>query len=148
MLVGINFDRLIAERRAQKIDKISINNNIRVLNVQESGVVTKQSDKAIDIQFEFSAKFEPNVGQILITGTAIYVLPKKKTIQVLKEWKKNKKLPDDIVAEVLTALLARANVEAILLAKEVNLPPTIPMPKVEPPRKKSKDKNKDNSYIG
>ncbi len=151
MIVGFNFNRLIAERRIQKVGRININNNIRIMNVEESDVVTQKNASALNISFEFSSNYtsdkskeKSDVGQILITGSAVYVDDKRKILSMLKTWNKDKKLPEDIISGVLTELLTRANIEAVILSKEVNLPPPMPMPRVGPMKKGKAD----NSYIG
>ena len=41
-----------------------------------------------------------------------------------------KKIAKDIMSRVLNAVLAKCNIEALILSQEVNLPPPIPLPKV------------------
>ena len=49
----------------------------------------------------------------------------------LKNWKKNKAVPKDTMNEILNVILMRCNVEALILSRDVNLPPPIPLPKIQ-----------------
>ena len=51
--------------------------------------------------------------------------------EIVKGWKKNKQVPKETMTEVLNTILARCNVSALMLSRDVNLPPPIPLPKVE-----------------
>ena len=44
---------------------------------------------------------------------------------------KDKKIPKEVMTPVLNNILAKSNVEALVLSRELNLPPPIPLPKVE-----------------
>ena len=51
--------------------------------------------------------------------------------EILKSWKKSKQVPKETMTEILNTVLMRCNVEALMLSRDVNLPPPIPMPKVQ-----------------
>ncbi len=144
MILGVNFSKLIADRiNNNATGSININNNIKINEIKESKIFTAKGDKALEIEFEFTSKYEPSIAQIIIIGTAIYVNKEKASKDILKEWEKDKKISEKYVEEILSALLMKANVEAVLLSKEINVPPPIPMPRV------GKNGNDgDNSYIG
>ena len=147
MIVGINFTKLIADRLGETAGRIDINNNIRISNVNEAKLVTAKGDKALEIEFEFTSKYEPNLAQLLLIGKAVYVNKEKEAKEIFNGWKKNKKVPEKYLEEILSGLLMRANVEAVLLSKEINIPPPIPLPRIGK-KSASKVKSGDNSYIG
>ncbi len=147
MIVGINFTKLIADRLGETAGRIEINNNIRISNISEAKLITAKGDKALEIEFEFTSKYEPNLAQLIIVGKAVYVNKEKNAKEILKGWEKDKKVPEEYLEEILSGLLMRANVEAVLLSKEINIPPPIPMPRVGK-KNTSRVKSGDNSYIG
>ena len=63
-------------------------------------------------------------------GFLTFVDEPKKIVDFIDSWKKDKKLPKEVMSSVLNTILSRCNVEAMLLSREVNLPPPIPLPKV------------------
>ena len=91
--------------------------------------------------FEFTSKYEPKLGTILLGGDVLFLTDSKKSKEILDGWKKDKKVPKEIMAGILNTVLARCNIQALILSQEVNLPPPIPLPKV-------KVGNKDKNYIG
>ena len=59
-------------------------------------------------------------------------------------WKKEKKLSMGLTTLVANTILSKANVKALMLSQEVNLPPQIQLPKVTP----AKSDSKRSEYIG
>ena len=129
-ILGINFTKIEAERKAPLKGKISINNNIAIKEVKKQDFKI-QSQESVKVDFEFVAKYDPNMGHITITGDTVLVNPPEKTKEILDLWKKDKKLPDDVLSVVMNNLLTKCNIEAIIIGREVGLPPTLNMPKVK-----------------
>jgi hypothetical protein len=129
-IAGINFTKLTAERKAPLVGKININNNIIIADIKKSDFKLPNQE-SITIEFDFSAKYDPEIGRILVSGEVLFIEQPKKVDEIIAQWKKDKKLPDDILANIMNSLLTRCNVEAIILSREVGLPPTLNMPKVK-----------------
>ena len=129
-ILGINFTKIDAERKAPIKGKININNNIVIEDVKKHDF--KLSDQeSLRIEFKFTADYNPNIGTIVIKGDTIIVDLPKKIEEILKQWKKDKKLPEDILAQVMNNLLTKCNIEALVVGREVGLPPTLNMPKIK-----------------
>lgn len=129
-VLGINFTKINAERKGALEGKINISNNIIVTDVKKHDFKLS-GQESVRIEFKFTADYNPNIGSIVIEGETIIVDQPKKLEEVLAQWKKDKKLPDDILAQVMNNLLTKCNVEALLVGREVGLPPTLNMPKVK-----------------
>jgi len=129
-ILGINFTKIVSERKAPIKGQISINNNIAITNV-EKHEIKLQNQQSVKIEFEFTAKYDPNMGNIIIQGEVVVVNPPEKIKEILEQWKKDKKLPDDVLAPVMNNLLTKCNIEALVVGREVGLPPTLNMPKVK-----------------
>ncbi len=129
-ILGINFTKINAERKAAIKGKININNNIAITAVKKHDLKIP-GQESLDIGFKFTAKYDPNIGTITIDGDAIIVDQPKKTEEILNQWKKDKKLPEDVLAQVMNNLLTKCNIEALVIGREVGLPPTLNMPKVK-----------------
>ena len=131
-IVGFNFTKILAEKKTGVKGNVDIKNNVSVKNVETTDLTlgsTKQ--KALKFSFEFSSDYSPNVGQILFNGDIIYMNEAAKQDEIMKNWKKNKEVPKDVMSEILNTILMRCNVEALMLSRDINLPPPIPMPKVQ-----------------
>ena len=55
--------------------------------------------------------------------------------EIIKNWKKDKKLPKEIMTSVMNSVLNKCNIQALILSQTVNLPPPIPLPKVQAEKK-------------
>ena len=142
MIVGFGFTKLSAEKNEAAKGKIDINNNVSIKNVEESDLsLGKEKQNALKFIFEFTSKYEPSVGTILFEGEVLYLEDPKKVKEILNSWKKDKKIDKELMAGVLNTVLTKCNVQALILSQEVNLPPPIPMPKVQ-------IANPEKEYIG
>jgi len=132
MIVGFGFTKLSAERKEAAKGKIDINNNVTIKNVEESDLALgKDNQNVLRFIFEFTSKYEPAIGNILFEGELLYLEEPKKAKEILSSWKKDKKIPKELMAGLLNTILTKCNVQALILSQEVNLPPPIPLPKVQ-----------------
>ena len=131
-IVGFDFTKIDAEKKAPIKGKISINNNVAIKNVEEQNLhLGNEKQNAIKFQFEFTSKYDPGIGAITLGGDIIFMGDPKKVKEILDGWKKDKKLPKDISANILNNVLTRCNVQALILSRDLNLPSPIPLPKVQ-----------------
>jgi hypothetical protein len=129
-IAAINFTKISAERNSELKGKININNNIVITDIKPLDFKLPNQE-SVKIEFDFNSKYDPNIGTILITGEVVLIEQPKKITEILDQWKKDKQLPEDVLSNVMNNLLTKCNVEAILIGREVNLPPTLSMPKVK-----------------
>jgi len=143
MIVGFGFTKLSAEKGEPATGKIDINNNVSIKDIKEDNFsfgIDKQSN-VIKFIFEFTSKYEPNIGTILFEGELLYMEDPKKARELLNSWKKDKKIPKELMGGLLNTILTKCNIQALILSQQVNLPPPIPLPKVQVSAPES-------SYIG
>jgi len=130
-VVGLQFTRMLIEKHSAVKGKVQVNNNVALTNVEKTDFVVGPSKQgAAKFYFEFTAKYEPKIADMIFVGFLTFVDEPKKVTELVESWKKDKKLPKEVMSNVLNTILSRCNVEAMLLAREVNLPPPIPLPKV------------------
>ena len=143
MIVGFGFTKLSAEKHEAAKGKIDINNNVSIRDVREDSfsLGKDKQQNVLKFMFEFASKYEPSVGTILFEGELLYMEEPKKAKEILGSWKKSKEIPKELMAVLLNTILTKCNVQALILSQEVNLPPPIPMPRVQMPQP-------DSSYIG
>ncbi|VVB81345.1 Uncharacterised protein [uncultured archaeon] len=131
-IVGMQYDKIVIEKYAPVKGKVQVNNNVSLKDVEKVDLTVgtgKQS--AIKFHFEFAAKYEPKIADIILTGYITFFEKPETIKEITEEWKKDKKIPKEVMSNILNTVLAKCNVEAILFAREVNLPPPIPLPKVQ-----------------
>ncbi len=132
MIIGFNFKKINIEKKNSITGKVDINNNVAIKELKENDFsMGKQKQKGLSFIFEFTSKYEPDVGSLLFEGEVLYLGEAKQNEELLKEWKKSKTIPKDLMAEVIDTVLTRCNIEALILTRDINLPPPVPLPKVK-----------------
>ena len=128
-IVGFNFTKINAERTAIAQGKLNVSNNVALKDVEESKMPFGKA-KALKLTFSFNVNYEPKIGQIVLEGEILYLVDNAD--KIIEDWKKNKKIPNDLMTEVMNHILTKANIEALLISKEMGMPPPIMLPKVQP----------------
>lgn len=141
-VVGFSFSKILVEKKKHIRGKLEIANNVAIKDVKEIPLsVGNVKQSGLSFTFEFTSKYKPGIGSILLEGHVLYMGDKEKNEKILKDWKKNKRIPADVVTQVINTVLTRCNVEAILLSREIALPPPVKLPSIE-------KKTKGREYIG
>lgn len=130
-VIGFNFNKILVERKANKTGKLTISNNVSVTDVSEAKIpFSGDKAKCVKFDFSFDSKYEPDIATIHLSGDLLYMFPQNVAEKVLKEWKADKRLSQDVVSTVMNTVLNKCNIEALILSRELNLPSPIPLPKV------------------
>lgn len=140
-IVGFNFNKIDVKKETATSGKISVSNNVSIKEIEEATFpLGKEKQMALKFIFEFSSKYEPKIGNILLGGDLLFIEETDKVKKILEEWKRDKKISTDIMKGILNTILARSNILALILSQEVNLPPPIPLPKVNVEEAKAEKK--------
>jgi len=130
-IIGFGFTKILAERKPSAPGKVSINNNLQIKDVQETEIeMGDVKQKGLTFIFEFTVKYEPGYGSIDLNGYVLFVEESKEIAKITESWKANKKLPPVIVEGVINSILAKSNVQALILSQELNLPAPVELPKL------------------
>ena len=131
-IVGFNFTRMEAERIEAAKGKINVSNNVSIKNVEEKNLsLGSDKQKVLSFTFEFASTYEPKVGSINLVGDVLYMDDSKKAKEVLDGWKKDKKLPKELMTGIINTMLNKCNIQSLILSEQVNLPAPIPLPRVQ-----------------
>jgi hypothetical protein len=130
-IAGVQFDKIVVDRMNIPQGKMSVKNNIVLQDLEKKEFnVGSAKQNMLLFKFEFTADYEPKIAKITLNGTTTYIEKDTKIDEIIKGWKKDKKIPKEIMTPLLNNILNKCNVEALILAREVNLPPPIQLPKV------------------
>ena len=110
--------------------RIDHNSSVTLFSVVEKNVA--------NVEFEYTASFGP-VGLIKFEGGFIY--EGKDAEEIAKRWQNKKNMPNEIASQIHTAILHFCVPEAVFIARELKLPPPIPLPQVKFEEKKKRDKS-------
>ena len=129
-IVKINLHKLHAERNLEnKGGQVNINNNVSIKDVEDLSF-SADGKKGVKFTFAFNCAYEPALGKIDVEGQVLYVNDEKVIDEIKANWEKEKRLPMNVMEEVVNAALHKGNIQAIKISEEVNLPSPLPLPKV------------------
>jgi len=129
---GIQLKSIEARRYMKPNERpkqVRIDHNSSITQINEI-----KADQA-SIDFQYTASYGP-VGMIKLEGSLIFEESNVK--KVVNEWRKTHKMPDQIASQVHTAIMHASVPEAVGIAKDLGLPPPIPLPQVRLGAKPSK----------
>ncbi len=131
-IVGFNFSKIQAARHNPVRGKINISNRVAIKDVEQADLsLGKDKQKGVKFIFNYVSKYEPKIGDIELEGDLLYLSDDKAVKGILDEWKKSKKIPESVMGSILNTILSKCNIQALVTSKDVNLPPSVPMPKVQ-----------------
>ncbi len=132
VIIGFNFTKMNVERKTPISGKISISNNVSIQKVEEHKLsLGSGKESSLKFTFEFLSIYKPEIGKIELLGEVIYMDDEKKVKDIIKSWNKDKKIPKEIMSDILNNVLVKCNIQALILSQYMNLPPPIPLPKVQ-----------------
>lgn len=141
-IVKINLHKVNAERNLEAAGgQIRINNNVSIKNVEDLAF-DMEGKKGLKFTFTFNCSYEPELGKIDVEGQILYVDNATKIMEVKKSWDESKRIPVDIMEQVVNAALHKGNIQAIKISEEVSLPSPLPLPKVKTEQPGSSEKKK------
>jgi len=105
----------------EKPVQIRIDHNSTITHVayRESATAT--------IEFQYTASYGP-IGMIKIEGSLVYEHEDAK--EVAQQWNETRKMPDQVASYLHTTVMHSCVPEAVGIAKDLGLPPPIPLPQV------------------
>ena len=107
--------------RDEKPRQIRIDHNSTVTQVYH----VQGEDTNVD--FQYTASYGP-VGMIKIEGSLVY--ENKDAKQIATQWNESRKMPNQVASTIHTAVMHSCVPQAVGIAKDLGLPPPIPLPQV------------------
>jgi len=146
-ILGFSFNKINIERKEAHKGSVNINNNITIKTVEKKELsLSDKKQQAVRFEFEFVSKYTPELCTLLIEGEVVTLQQEKEAKDMIAKWKKDKKLEPETMASILNTALNKCNIKALVLSEEFNLPPPVPLPRVNV--EKAKTSGKQKSYIG
>lgn len=128
-VLDVVLEKIEANRKrvSEKPADVRVANNSKIIKIERSTI--EGVGDAILVHFEFMTSYYPDMGDITITGRLIYHDAKLKDL--IKEEKGNIIFKDlKAFQEVQNVILRSSTMEALLISKEMRLPPPIQLPAV------------------
>jgi len=145
-VIGLTIKNVAAKRIGDYQGPAGVNNNAKLVDVKEADL-GNLGKKGLTISYEFKSDYvtEKKVpfAEIIISGDVLVVADN--TTDLVKAWKKDKKLPEDLNLQAVNAVLRRCITKALGLSEDLNLPPPVPLPFAQ---KKTEEQAHASRYIG
>ena len=93
-IVSFTYDKMEVARLKQLEVPLKVENNMRVIEIKEEDVTAggEKKEKVLRFLFEFKVDYLPKQAFILLEGNLVYFDVKEALDNIVKGWKKNKKL--------------------------------------------------------
>ena len=104
--------------------------NLRVDHNSTVTLIAETGERQASVNFRFTANYhasEAVVGLIQIEGTLLWEGDAK---ALVKGWSTGGQMPPDVAQEIHTVIMTNCIPEAVVLARDLRLPPPIPIPQV------------------
>ncbi len=139
-IIGFNFDKINIEKLSSKAGKLEVKTNIDISEIKEvKSENTLMKEDFIGVQFAFNVNYEPDFVRINLSGNVLFAVDSKLSKDILKQWK-DKKMPEDFRILLFNVILRKANLKALQLEEEMNLPLHVPMPSLKKQENKPSDR--------
>ena len=118
--------------------------NLRVDHNSTVTLISELADRQASVDFRFTANYHASdavVGLIQIQGSLLWEGDAK---SLVKGWSSNGQMPPEVAQEIHTVIMTNCIPDAVILARELRLPPPIPIPQVnvaQPPAKPAKGRS-------
>ncbi|NIO45109.1 MAG: hypothetical protein GTN36_06200 [Candidatus Aenigmarchaeota archaeon] len=123
-VIGINLKSIEAKRHEEVKGPLRVNSNMNITDIKEQDLPALKNEGLL-IEFEYRTTYisgkSKNIAEINIDGNIVFLGDEKEII--LKSWKKDKALPDDIKLHVIGLALDKCSKKAIFLSDDLQLPP-------------------------
>ena len=136
-IIGFHFTKINAEKLDSTKDTI-INTHIDFTDLDKDKMELFKDQDILQVLFNYSITYTPKEdkkatppGSIALSGKVIISADKEESKEVFKFWKK-KELPPSFQVPVYNLILRKCSLKAANLQEDIDLPLTLPLPKVQP----------------
>jgi hypothetical protein len=127
-LVGFNFTKVSIEKFKDIAEDLKFNTKIDISSIEPlKSDLIKVKDEPLKIDFIYSVLYEPGYAKLELAGTMILSVESRIARDILKGWK-DKEMSEEFRIFMFNIILRKANIKALTLEDELNLPPHIPLP--------------------
>jgi hypothetical protein len=128
---GYETNTIEAKRFSKSGERIS---NVRIDQNSTVTQISKVSDDTATVEFRFTANYV-GMGYIKIEGQ---ILLSGDVGSLVEEWSKKNSMPDEVANIVHNMIVSNCIPTALLVARDIRLPPPFPLPRVNIQKKTGK----------
>ena len=135
-LIGFNFRKINIEKLSDSLKDLKLNTKIHIDDISsvESKIVNDE-EELVKVTFTYNIDYDPDIAKIELGGNLHLAIEKKLSKGILEGWKE-RKVSEDFRILLFNLILKKANIKALELEDQMNLPLHIPLPTLKKPEKK------------
>ena len=130
-IVGFNFSKLFAQQKKAAKGNLKIGTNVKIDDVQKTKLAIGKDRATVKISFTYNVNYDPDIGGLELQGDVLFMQEEKVIDAVMAEWEKKKALPKKLSAPIVTQIMQKCTIQALVMTKDIGLPPPLPLPKVK-----------------
>lgn len=130
-IVGFNFSKIQAEHGKSAKGDVKIGTNVRIEDLQSTSLAFGNERSALRAVFSYTVSYDPAIGSIRLEGDVLFMQEKKIIEAILKEWTEKKAMSKKLSAVLVNTIMQKCTIQSLIMARDINLPPPMPLPKVK-----------------
>jgi len=139
-IIGFNFDKINIEKLPGGAENLEVKTNIDISEINEvKSENAPIKEEFIGVKFAFTVNYDPNFAKINLSGSVLFTVDEALSKDILEQWK-DKKMPEEFRVLLFNVILRKANLKALQLEEEMNLPLHVPMPSLKKQKANQSDK--------
>ena len=124
---------------------IDISHSPRIKNITKKDINMPGMQDIISVEFVFTTKYEPKLGEIAICGEVLYQGEDSK--KILTMWK-DKQIETRMAMDVFNVIYRKCITKAVQLSDDLRLPPPLTFPVIQTEEQAKKITDKTTSKKG
>jgi hypothetical protein len=128
-IVTFHFSKISIEKLSDSFKGAKVNSKINIsdIKVVESETIKDKKEGIVRVNFAYDINYDPDMVEIKLEGKILLVLDKDQLKEVQENWK-TKKMSEEFRVSLFNVILRKANVKALELEEELNIPLHVPLP--------------------
>lgn len=122
-IVGLALNSMSAKKHEEIIGSVKVNSSMNITDVKTQELPALNA-QGMYIMFDFSIKYQDEkdklMAEIAMTGNVVYM--GTDSDKIAKDWKKDKKLPDDLKFQVVRIVSEKCSKKGIMISDDLQLP--------------------------
>lgn len=141
-IIGFNFSKLLAQQKKAAKGSVKIGTNVKLDAVEKTNLLFDKDKAALKAMFTYKVTYDPDIGTIEFQGDILFMQEAKVIDTLVAEWDKKKALPKKFSTALINAIMQKCIIQALIMSKDIGLPPPMPLPKVKAQAKVKVDEEK------
>lgn len=126
-VVNYRVTKIDAERTGARAESVTANANSMITSMKQEN--DKNAGDYLLVTYKYSVQYEPEIGHIELEGSLWYM--NKDLKKLVRKDKDKVTVEREVMEEVSTYIIREALLDSVEIARKLELPPPMQLPKVE-----------------